>query len=175
MEEPKQEYFKKSLSDFTFDMASGGAIRHLVDRGYTVEQIVKMLDFPTPYDRVQQTVWKYFLDKGTVLLKEPEREAEEEKYGYVTDYDMFGRKSFRRVVVKERSSETIQWRESRYGQTDSKRLLDFLGKKSMENGEDFSYENVFGSSVKYLTGVVRSVHVDNVFGSMEIYFTDACL
>ncbi|MCI9534984.1 MAG: hypothetical protein HFG53_09295 [Lachnospiraceae bacterium] len=139
MEEPKQEYFKKSLSDFTFDMASGGAIRHLADRGYTVEQIVKMLDFPTPYDRVRQTVWKYFLDKGTVLLKEPEREAEEEKYGYVTDYDMFGRKSFRRVVVKERSSETIQWRESRYGQTDSKRLLDFLGKKSMENGEDFSY------------------------------------
>lgn len=43
------------------------------------------------------------------------------------------------------------------------------------DGEDFSYENVFGSSVKYLTGVVRSVHVDNVFGSMEIYFTDACL
>jgi len=39
MEEPKQEYFKKSLSDFTFDMASGGAIRHLADRGYTVEQI----------------------------------------------------------------------------------------------------------------------------------------
>ncbi len=29
--------------------------------------------------------------------------------------------------------------------------------------------------MKYLTGVVRSVHVDNVFGSMEIYFTDACL
>ena len=92
MEEPKQEYFKKSLSDFTFDMASGGAIRHLADRGYTVEQIVKMLDFPTPYDRVQQTVWKYFLDKGTVLLKEPEREAEEEKYGYVTDYDVWKKK-----------------------------------------------------------------------------------
>ncbi len=55
-EEPQQKYFKKSLSDFTFDVASLDAVRHLADRGYTVNQIVRMLDFPTPYDRVQQTV-----------------------------------------------------------------------------------------------------------------------
>lgn len=138
-EEPKQEYFKKSLSDFTLDAASGGAIRHLADREYTVSQIVKMLDFPTPYERVQQTVWKHFLDKGIVLLKEPEREAEEEKYSYVTDYDVFGKKSFRRVVVKERSSEMIRWKESRYSETDSRKRMDFLEKKCMENGEEFSY------------------------------------
>lgn len=139
MEEPKQEYFKRSLSDFTFDVASGDAIRHLADRGCTAGQIVRMLDFPTPYDRVQQTVWRHFLDKGTVLLKEPEREDEEEKYGYVTDYDEFGRKSFRRVVLKERSPEAIQWKESRYGQRGGRELFDFLEKRCMENGEGFSY------------------------------------
>lgn len=138
-EEPQQKYFKKSLSDFTFDVASLDAVRHLADRGYTVNQIVRMLDFPTPYDRVQQTVWKHFLEEGIVLLKEPEREAEEEKYGYVTDYDAFGKKSFRRVVLKERSPETIRWRESRYEETDSKKLLGFLEKRCTENGEEFSY------------------------------------
>ena len=138
-EEPQQKYFKKSLSDFTFGVASLDAVRHLADRGNTVNQILRMLDFPTPYDRVQQTVWKHFLEEGIVLLKEPEREAEEEKYGYVTDYDAFGKKSFRRVVLKERSPETIRWRESRYEETDSKKLLGFLEKRCTENGEEFSY------------------------------------
>ena len=37
--ETQQKYLKKALSDFTFDVASGGAIRHLADRGYTVQEI----------------------------------------------------------------------------------------------------------------------------------------
>lgn len=137
--EPKQEYFQKALSDFTFDVASGGAIRHLADRGYTVSQIMKMLDFPTPFDRVQQIVWKHFLDKGIVLLREPDREAGEEKYGYVTEYDAYGRRSFRRVVVKEPSKELIRWSESRFCQDSPEGLFDFLKRKSQENGEEFSY------------------------------------
>ena len=43
------------------------------------------------------------------------------------------------------------------------------------DGEDVSYENAFGDSVKYLAGVVSHVDVDNAFGSMQIYFTDAVL
>lgn len=135
--EPKQEYFKKSLSDFTFDVASGGAIRHLADRGYTVGEIKKMLDFPTPFERVQQTVWKYFLDRGIILLKEPERESEEEKYGYVTEYDDYGRKSFRRVVIKERSPEPIRWRESRFSKAGGKELPELPEGKERENLPEF--------------------------------------
>lgn len=71
----EQKYFKKALSDFTFEMASGGAIRHLADRGYTVGEIVKMLDFPTPYERVGDLVRKHFLETGVLLLDEPTKEA----------------------------------------------------------------------------------------------------
>ena len=44
----EQEYFKNALSNFMFEAASGGAIRHLADLGYTVKQISKKLEFPTP-------------------------------------------------------------------------------------------------------------------------------
>lgn len=47
----EQEYFKSALSDFTYEAASGGAIRHLADLGYTVKQISGQLSFPTPLDR----------------------------------------------------------------------------------------------------------------------------
>ena len=42
-------------------------------------------------------------------------------------------------------------------------------------GDSISYTNVFGSTVKYVAGQVSSVNVENVFGSMEIYFSDAVL
>lgn len=43
------------------------------------------------------------------------------------------------------------------------------------NGGVVSFDNVFGSTVKYVSGAVSFVGIDNVFGSMEVYFTDACL
>ncbi len=60
----EQEYFDAALSNFMFDMASGGAIRHLADRGYSVDQIVKTLAFPTPRDRVERTVYQHMMDTG---------------------------------------------------------------------------------------------------------------
>lgn len=65
--------FQKALSDFTFDMASGGAIRHLTDLGYTVKQIQECLDFPTPYARIQEAVWKRLVETGVICLEEPFR------------------------------------------------------------------------------------------------------
>ncbi len=38
-------YFNEALSNFTKDFAYGGAIRHLVDKGYTVDRIVKEFNF----------------------------------------------------------------------------------------------------------------------------------
>ena len=54
----EHSYFQKALADFTQEAASGGAIRHLADMGYTVKQIMERLDFPTPYERVQKAVWE---------------------------------------------------------------------------------------------------------------------
>lgn len=61
-------YFDAALSDFMFDMASGGAIKHLADRGYSVDQIMNTLAFPTPRDRVEKTVYQHMLDTGMLKL-----------------------------------------------------------------------------------------------------------
>lgn len=63
----KQKYFEEALSDFVHDVASGRAIRHLVDSGFTTDQIMQRLDFPTPRERVENTVLRYMMENGTLL------------------------------------------------------------------------------------------------------------
>ena len=48
---------------------------------------------------------------------------------------------------------------------------------STENREGSSvyYENAFGSTVKYITGEVSEVNMENSFGGIEVYFSDAVL
>ncbi len=43
------------------------------------------------------------------------------------------------------------------------------------SGEKVFYANAFGSSVKYVTGELSQIHLDNAFGTMEVYFVDAVL
>lgn len=135
----EQEYFKRALSDFAFEVASNGAIRHLSDRGYTVTQITGMLDFPTPLERVQQVVWKHLLDTGAIRLGEPSEGIGREEYTYVTEYDEYGRKSFRRVVLKEEMAGTGCWQESCFRGEGYRDFVGFLEKKCQENGEGFSF------------------------------------
>lgn len=105
MADVEQTYFRKALSDFVYDMASGGAIRHLADLGYTVRQIQERLDFPTPYERIQKTVWKHLKDTGVIFPEGAEQGKTGEKVDYVREYDSYGRASFRRVVVQEAASK----------------------------------------------------------------------
>lgn len=74
----KQKYFEEALSDFVHDVASGRAIRHLVNSGYTTDQIMQRLDFPTPRERVEQTVYRCMTESGTLLeaLPVPEESME---------------------------------------------------------------------------------------------------
>lgn len=97
----EQTYFQSALSDFVYDMASGGAIRHLADLGYTVKQIQEKLDFPTPYERIRKTVWKHLTDTGVIFPERPKQGKTGEKVEYVREYDSYGKASFRRVVVPE--------------------------------------------------------------------------
>ena len=60
-------YFEAALSDFVYDMASNGAICHLADAGYSINQIIKELDFPTPRKRVEKVVYQHMLDSGMIL------------------------------------------------------------------------------------------------------------
>jgi len=134
-----QEYFKHALANFTFDVASGGAIRHLADRGYTADEIRKKLDFPTPYERIQQTIWKHYLDTGVLLIEEPGSGKQQETCSYITEYDSFGRKSFRRVTAIEAWGEKIEWKERQFDQALDGRISVFLLKQCAENGEDTAY------------------------------------
>ncbi len=68
----KNDVFSSALSDFTHDMASGGAIRHLADHGFTVSQISKHLDYPTSRERIIKTYTRYLTDKGILFSALPD-------------------------------------------------------------------------------------------------------
>ncbi|MCM1176059.1 MAG: hypothetical protein NC341_13580 [Blautia sp.] len=67
----KESYFQAALSDFTFDVAAGGAIRHLTDRGYSVEQIMRELSYPVPRARVEKAVYRHMLEARILLPELP--------------------------------------------------------------------------------------------------------
>lgn len=91
----EQDFFRNALSDFTFETASGGAIRHLADLGYTVKQISEKLTYPTPYERVRSAVWHQLLDTKVVLTQEPGSGKEQGKAEYTMERDKYGRTTFR--------------------------------------------------------------------------------
>lgn len=136
---PEQSYFQNALSNFTYETASGGAIRHLTDLGYTAKQIVERLDFPTPFARVQKEVWQRMIDTNVILLKEPGSEGSR-KEAYVREYDKYGRASFRKVVVQdEKKEDEISWRkQSLCGKTQDV-VSELIRAKIKENGESSSY------------------------------------
>ena len=151
----EQSYFQKALADFTQEAASGGAIRHLADMGYTVKQIMERLDFPTPYERVQKAVWERLLCTGVILRKEPgsggpfsrkgdfspEDGISGKKAVYVREYDRYGKASFRRVQEEEEEEKLIAWKNDypEAGADAPARFLALVLEKRRENGESASY------------------------------------
>ena len=71
-----KDYFNQALSDFMFEAASGGAIRHLTDMGYSVDQILGKLSFPTPRERVEKTVYRHMRETGLLLSELSVRETD---------------------------------------------------------------------------------------------------
>lgn len=90
--------FNEALGNFINDFASGGAIRHLTDMGYTVDEIVERLDYPTPRGKVAEKVFNHYLDTGRICLERPEDEIEE--VTFVKEYGQFGKSTLRKVVKK---------------------------------------------------------------------------
>lgn len=136
---PEQSYFQNALFNFTHEAASGGAIRHLTDLGYTAKQIVEQLDFPTPYAHVQKEIWQRLLDTNIILLEEPGR-SKSKKEAYVREYDKYGRATFRKVVEQDEKKENgIFWRRhSLCGKTQDA-VSELIRAKIRENGESSSY------------------------------------
>lgn len=141
----EQSHFQNALSSFTHEVASGGAIRHLTDLGFTAKQIAARLQYPTPFVQIQQEMWQRLVETYVILLEEP-GSGKKEKVSYVREYDKYGKSSFRRVVeTAGEESAPICWREiametgvsSR--SEEKERIWSILQKKLTENGEDCSY------------------------------------
>lgn len=134
---PEDSYFQNALFSFTHEVASGGAIRHLTDLGYTAKQISEQLDFPTPFQRIQKEMWENLVNTEVILLEEP-GVGKREKVSYVREYDEFGRASFRRVVESEAAEVPIFWRELRHDEKNMP-LTVLLKERIAKNGEANSY------------------------------------
>jgi hypothetical protein len=94
--------FKTALKNFTFDMAAGGAVRHMFDSGMDFAQITHRLDFPVPESAVTEEIWRYLKETKTVT-----EEGEDTKpYEIIKETGPYGRTSFRRVPVASASDNT---------------------------------------------------------------------
>ncbi len=111
-------YFEEALSDFVYDAASGGAIRHLVDLGYSLEQILQALSYPAPREKVQKTVYRYMLESG-LLRKTLLEEAGESRAGSTIPAEGF--------------------RPVRLDLSRKERVYQYLHEKIQENGEENVY------------------------------------
>lgn len=135
----EQGYFKNALSGFVFESASGAAIRHLADLGYTVKQIMEKLTYPAPYEKIQETVWKHLADTGVLLLKEPGTELPKSNVTYVKEYGKYGRVSLRQVTRPYHDGELPEWKKYQFQKSDKRDFPSLFIKMCMENEEETSY------------------------------------
>ncbi len=132
----ERNYFQKALSDFAFDVAGGGAIRHLADRGFTAKQIAAELDFALPFAKIQTTIWDHLVKQKTILLEEPGSGAPAQKAVFVEERGKFGKKSFRRVAVSdEAGAKKICWIQKEAARDP----MGYLCEKRRENGRETAY------------------------------------
>lgn len=138
MDEPS--YFQSALSSFVTDAACGGAIRHLVDIGYTLDQIVDRLDYPAPRAKVQRIMMDYLYESRVLLREEPSAKLFAAKVTFVQEQDAFGRRSMRKIMIDSDSqTQEILWKESIYEPRRDGKLTELLHRKCGQNGEIFNY------------------------------------
>ncbi len=158
MSEPN--YFQSALSSFVTDAACGGAVRHLADIGYTLNQIVERLDYPAPREKVQKIMMAYLYESRVLLRKEPSEELFAAREQFVQEQDAFGRRSMRKIIVDQRSQENVTeasdseiwqqrekaawrqdflWKESVYDPRRDGKLTELLHQKCGKDGETYSY------------------------------------
>lgn len=135
----QQDYFRNALSDFTYEAASGAAIRHLADLGCTVRQISDKLTYPTPYERVRRTVWQQLLDTRVVLTEAPGSGRAHVKAEYMMERDKYGRTSFRLAKSSVDGAGEICWKERRYREERDGSPAVYLADRCSANGEENAY------------------------------------
>lgn len=82
----ENKYFKEALSDFTFEMAVGAEIRHLMKLGLDADRILKRLDFPISREKLCEAMEKY-----------AQKQDSEEEHTIIREFDRYGRLTYRKV------------------------------------------------------------------------------
>lgn len=134
----EEEYFKKALSNFTYEVANAGAIRHMAEQGYSVNQILKQLSFPTSYEKVQHTVWEHLQHKGILLSEEPGNEKQQQNTTFIKEYDKYGKPSFRQISLTD-NIQPIHWKEKEFQKKIDGCLSTYLKEKYQKNDSAISY------------------------------------
>lgn len=169
----EQEYFKQAISNFTYESACGGAIRHLADLGYSIRKIMERLDFPVPYERVQKTVLEHFLETGVLLLEEPGKGKIREEVAYVKEYNQYGKASFRKVVTQKKDAGIIHFKERYFESNQYGNFWGYFMEKCRENemngyvSLDFRTKAASGISVKEILQVLDASQQDYIQGLYE--------
>lgn len=153
-------YFQSALSSFVTDAACGGAVRHLADIGYTLDQIVERLDYPASRAKVQRIMMQYLYESHILLREEPSEELFAEKVHFVHEQDAYGRRSMRKMSVDQRGQNSVTnasdstilsqkekaaqiraffWKESVYDRKRDGKLTELLHQKCEKNGVIYSY------------------------------------
>lgn len=160
----KPGYFQTALSNFVTDAACGGAVRHLTDIGYTLDQICDRLDYPAPRAKVQKIMMEHLYESRILLQKEPSMELFAERTQFIQEQDAYGRRTMRKIKVdynsqdkmtdmsnltslsnkregieKEIKSQGAFWKESVYERGRDGKLTELLHFKCENNGEENSY------------------------------------
>lgn len=152
--------FQSALSNFATDVACGGAIRHLTDIGYTLDQIVARLDYPVSREKAQRIMMEYLYQSRMLLREEPSETLFEEQTRFVQEQDAFGRRTLRKVKIdynsqnkmtntpdlttlsqREEAAKTwiFLWKESLYDPRRDGKLTELLHRKCEKYGETYSY------------------------------------
>lgn len=152
--------FQSALSNFATDVACGGAIRHLTDIGYTLNQIVERLDYPTSREKAQRIMMEHLYQSRVLLREEPSETLFEGQTQFVQEQDAFGRRTLRKMTVdcnghdkvtnapgltmlsqqeKAARTQTFLWKEILYEPGRDGKLTELLHRKCEKYGEIYSY------------------------------------
>lgn len=153
------DYFGEALSNFTHDVASGGAIRHMVNLGYTVDEICRHLDFPTPRARVQETVFRYLTESGVLLgsLPIPEEAFEVRMFGQQAVQEQGDKKTLQVSVPCGLREKNEKWTQQDAGKNKNteRRKLFASGRQKKEEGqrqpgneEDWKHQDACGDEMR---------------------------
>ena len=133
-----KQIFGRALRNFVNDFACGDDIRHLADRGYTVDEIAKEIDYPLMKDKIAEIVWKHYIDTRRICLEPPEDADYIEKTTYEKVQGEYGRMSMKKVVTRI-PVEHKEYIECDYGRRIYKDKDAFMRELSALDAKDREY------------------------------------